>query len=531
MLESNPVPCFVADGNLRTTYFNPAMRALSGYSERDYSGQPVSLLSPDPEAFNRFLTDTLEGRTISGPEQVFIASKEGSTIPCRITAIHLLGPEDRAHAILCIVSDMSHHLDTLETLKSRSDRLGALASIASRISIYTDVQRLSREALQAVADLLPIKAGFLLLVSEDTGTLYFNEGFNLPVEKYEQFHSDRNWDDYLEGQVVREKSSILIEDVTSESREVRYVPGSMSLGLVPLQTRERVVGVLSVTTAAPHRLDQADMEFLLALGSQLGIYFENARLLETLRDTNQQLIRQNQDLEELLSIISHDLRSPLATVGGYSSLLMSKGEELSPDERSEAAATIFRKTRETSDRFDDLLSVFRATVVPKEEDPRPFHVRDVIRTALEESAPADVVSRFSIRLPENLPVLTGYANHLTHIFTNLFSNAFKFIGRQENPCIEVSYEQTEGPGGINQRFTVIDNGMGIPKGHLGSVFKPFYRVRKHGEIPGSGIGLAAVNRIVRNHKGTVSVNSTEGEGTSFTFTLPWKKAEEPVPGS
>jgi len=228
----------------------------------------------------------------------------------------------------------------------------------------------------------------------------------------------------------------------------------------------------------------------------------------------------------MLSIISHDLRSPLATVGGYSSLLMSKGESLSPEERSEVATTIFRKTKETSDRFDDLLSVFRMPLVQKEEVPRPFHVRDVLDTALEESAPSETLSRFSVKFPGNLPLLMGYANHLTHIFTNLFSNAFKFIGQQENPAITVEHERIEVPEGAVQRFTVTDNGIGISQDYLDSIFKPFFRVPRQDQIPGTGVGLASVYRIVRNHRGSVEVTSTVGQGTSVTFTLPWKEVEE-----
>jgi signal transduction histidine kinase len=90
----------------------------------------------------------------------------------------------------------------------------------------------------------------------------------------------------------------------------------------------------------------------------------------------------------------------------------------------------------------------------------------------------------------------------------------------------VEYEQTKGSEGVAQQFTVTDNGMGIPGGYVDNVFKPFFRARNHGDIPGSGVGLAAVNRIVRNHRGTITVASTEGQGTSFKFTLPWKRINE-----
>jgi PAS domain S-box-containing protein len=522
MLEDNPAAFYLADDHGRILYFNPAMKALFGYGEEEYSGKHISMLEQDPD------TTHLEAVIVPGEEsgwhkEITAVSKEGRTFPCQIIITRLVGRGEKTFITLGMVRDNSEHLDTLRILKSHSDRLGALASIASRISIYSDIQRLSREALQAVAHMVPIKSGFLLLISEETGALTFHEGFNLPQKDHERYHADTSWDHCLEGQVIRDKSTFLIEDVSKKPHAVHCVPGSMSLGLVPLMTQERAIGVLSVTTAAPHRLDQSDMEFLLVLGSHLGIYIENSRLLKKLQKTNRRLAQQNQDLAELLSIISHDLRSPLATIGGYSSLIMEKGEKLSPDERSHLAKTIFQKTQETSGRFDDLLALFRISFSQEENRPESVDVREVLEAAWEEAVPADVRNRFTIRFPEQLPRLLGHVNHLTHLFANLFSNASKFMGQKENPLIVVGYEKVDSPEGIAHRFTVTDNGQGIPADYLPDIFKPFTRVPTEKKIPGSGVGLAAVRRIVRNHRGTVDVQSKEGEGTTFTITLPWQE--------
>ncbi len=417
------------------------------------------------------------------------------------------------------------HKAALEAVRSHGDRLGALASIAARIGVYQDTHRLAREAMQAIAQLLPIKAALLLLLDSSTNSLVFHEGYNLPVEEIERLHNLISWDECIEGEVVRGKGPVLIEDVSADIQAVHYSEGSMSLGLIPLLTRDRAIGVLSVTTAAPHKLDQSDMEFLLTLGSQLGIYLENARLLEELKESNKQLLLQNQDLEELLSVISHDLRSPLATIGGYASLMIKKGEELKPEERIQFAETIFRKTKETSKRFDDLLAVFKAAIRQKDCDPEEVDLRVTIEEALEEAGQDQNAQRFTIKIPDHLPRLLGYYTHLLHLFTNLFSNSFKFIGAQEEPRITVDYEKVTAGGEIIHRFLVTDNGMGIPDDYIANIFRPFTRVPGMEDISGTGVGLASVQRIVHSHKGTVDVVSTEGKGTTITFTLPWKEVE------
>jgi signal transduction histidine kinase len=379
--------------------------------------------------------------------------------------------------------------------------------------------------MQAIADILPIKAALLLLTDSDTNSLVFHEAYNLPWEEVERYHQLLSWDECIEGDVIRRKEPVLIEDVSANTRAVHYPEGSMSMGLIPLLTRDHAIGVLSVITAEPHRLDQSDMEFLLTLGSQLGVYLENARLLEELKESNRQLLQQNRDLEELLSVISHDLRSPLATIGGYASLLIKNAEKLDSDERIQFAETIFRKTKETSRRFDDLLAVFKAAIGNEREEPAEVDVRAVIEEALEETDQDGRLKLFSIEIPEHLPRLLGYSTHLLHLFTNILSNAFKFIGVQEDPRITVEHEKVVTSEGTSHRFSISDNGMGIPADYIANIFRPFTRAPTSEEIPGTGVGLASVQRIVRSHRGTVDVMSTEGEGTTITFTLPWKEIE------
>ncbi len=422
--------------------------------------------------------------------------------------------------------DITDHKATLDALRSHNDRLGALASIAARIGIYRDTRRLAREAMQAIAALLPIKTALLLLKDGGGNTLVFHEAYNLPLEEIDRYHRLLSWDDCLEGEVVRGKEPVLIEDVSADTRAIHYPEGSMSLGLIPLLIRDNAIGVLSVITAAPHKLNQSDMEFLLTLGSQLGIFLENARLLEELKENNRLLFQQNQDLEELLSIISHDLRSPLATIGGYASLLLTKGDELDSLERRQFAETIFRKTKDTSKRFDDLLAVFRIAFNQNDEDPVAVDVRSVIEEGIVEAGPEGIRNSFIINISEDLPCLMGYPTHLIHIFTNLFSNAFKFMGAQEDPRITVGYERVTTTGETSHRFSISDNGIGIPADYITNIFRPFTRAPTEEEIPGTGIGLASVQRIVHSHRGTVDVVSTEGEGTTISFTLPWREVKE-----
>ncbi|MDF1534873.1 MAG: ATP-binding protein [bacterium] len=518
LLKGSPVPCYLADTEGKLTFINPAMESLIGYSLEECMGQPASTLWSDAAPG----IGTIDPGSWQGT--VHVRSGKGEELLGQVTTTTFHDPGGGSDIVLGTIADLSPYQSALDTLRSRNDRLGALASIAARISVYGDTRQLAREAMQAVADLLPVKNAFLILLDSVTGQLALLEGYNIPYQEMDRYHIETSWEDCLEGRVVREKGAILIEDVSADPQAVHYEVGSRSLGLIPLLSRDRAIGVLSVTTQAPHSLNQEDMEFLVTLGSQLGIALENTRLIGALRDSNVRLQQQNQDLEELLSVISHDLRSPLATIGGYASLLMKKAEKLSVEEKINFAEIIFRKTKETSRRFDDLLDVFRVSLGQEKDEAVEVNPEQVIGQALVEAGFVEGTSPVRVDLPQGVPHFIGYPGHLMLIFTNLFSNALKFMGNQAEPRVTVDYEPTESSGRMVHRFIVADNGMGIPSDYLPNIFRPFTRGPSVEDIPGTGVGLASVNRIVRSHQGTVEIKSTAGEGTSVTFTLPWKVA-------
>jgi len=523
LLKSSPVACYVADSNGNILFINPAMEVLVGYSAKECAGRVVGSCWTETTGEGTGIETTKTG---SRQANVQIQTQGGEMIPCQVTTTSFRDIASDTEITLGIVTDLSSFQDTMEALRSRNDRLGALASIAARISAYGDTHRLAREAMQAIADLLPVQSAFLMLIEPDTGQLIPHEGYNVPVEEMKRYHADSSWEGCLEGRVVREKGAILIEDVSADPRAVHYQEGSLSLGLIPLLSSDRAIGVLSVNSRAPHPLSHEDMEFLVAMGSQLGIALENTRLIGELRQSNTLLQQQNHDLEELLSVISHDLRSPLATIGGYASLLMKKEGTLSPEEKVDFAERIFNKTKETSRRFDDLLDVFRVSLGQSEDEAVVLDPLLIMRQALKEAGYDDPGSEegaeIQVDLPADIPNLSGYPGHLMHIFSNLFSNALKFMGKQEEPAISVKHEVIESDGQAINHFTVTDNGMGIHPDYIANIFRPFTRGPAVEDIPGTGVGLASVNRIVRSHQGIVEIESTVGEGTSVSFTLPWK---------
>jgi len=118
-------------------------------------------------------------------------------------------------------------------------------------------------------------------------------------------------------------------------------------------------------------------------------------------------------------------------------------------------------------------------------------------------------------LPDDLPTVSASPTRLRQVFSNLISNAIKFAREGVDPRVEVLWK--EGAG--EYRFLVKDNGIGIPEEHREGIFELFGRLKEK-DVPGSGVGLAIVKRIVEAHGGEVGVEGAAGGGSAFWFTLP-----------
>jgi signal transduction histidine kinase len=117
-----------------------------------------------------------------------------------------------------------------------------------------------------------------------------------------------------------------------------------------------------------------------------------------------------------------------------------------------------------------------------------------------------------------LPIINAVSNELTLLFSNLIDNALKYNTLQDNIKLQIKYANVA----QDHVFEIIDNGIGIDNEYFETIFIPFKRLHARSEYPGTGLGLAIVEKIIKKYKGRVSVSSSLGEGSKFTFTIPVK---------
>jgi signal transduction histidine kinase len=247
---------------------------------------------------------------------------------------------------------------------------------------------------------------------------------------------------------------------------------------------------------------------------------ERDRSLQESRDQLEQRVRErtaaldasNQELEAFCYSVSHDLRTPLRAIDGFSQALL---EDLDGHLDAHAASHLARiraASQRMSTLIDDLLSLSRITrtdLVHKRVD-----LSALARSICDEYAVAQPDRRVIVSVEDGLEAM-GDPRFLRQVLENLLGNAWKFTGKQ--PDARVEFLSCDVPDG--RVYIVRDNGAGFDPAYAERLFGVFQRLHAMTEFPGTGVGLAIVERIVKRHGGRVWAESAVGQGASFFFTL------------
>ncbi|HET6339947.1 MAG TPA: ATP-binding protein [Polyangiales bacterium] len=231
-----------------------------------------------------------------------------------------------------------------------------------------------------------------------------------------------------------------------------------------------------------------------------------------LRQRMRGLEQSNLDLEQFASIASHDLREPLRMVVSYTELLAERYRGQLDEKADKFISYAVQGATRMQRLIDDLLAYSRLENPGRPSLPTP--TSDALRDTLSDMRAAIQDSGAQINYG-SLPIVLVDPIQLTQLFQNLIHNAIKFR-REDPPRIDLTAE----PEGGMWRITVSDNGIGIEKRYHDRIFQMFQRLHERSKYEGNGIGLATARKIVERHGGTIGLDSTPGQGSTFFFTLP-----------
>jgi PAS domain S-box-containing protein len=257
---------------------------------------------------------------------------------------------------------------------------------------------------------------------------------------------------------------------------------------------------------------------IITASSRLIDYEGQLCLLSVFRDVTERA-RLQQEMQDFAYSASHDLQAPLRTFEGYARWLLEDYGDVLDSTGHQPCAEIIDDALHMKKLLDGLLEYSRIGRLHTQAV--TVDVCKVLDRVLHDLQLEITDTGACIHVPESLPTVLYSEVRLTQIFSNLLSNALKFIAAGQAPKVTIGWtEQTR-----YYHFTVRDNGIGIAPEHVERIFEIFKRLHTREEYPGTGAGLTIVKKIVESHGGQIGVESVPGEGSTFWFTIP--KSEAP----
>ncbi len=236
-----------------------------------------------------------------------------------------------------------------------------------------------------------------------------------------------------------------------------------------------------------------------------------------LEASNEELLSANRELEAFAHTVSHDLRSPLHTIGGYVRLLIDEYGVALDDSAKEYLSTILDATKSMAQLVEDLLNFSRSANAPMEL--KQVDLTRVAREIFENLRMREYGRTIECKAADNL-LVTADHRLMEIVMENLLSNAWKYTRKTDFPVIFVGKKEEKG----ETVYFVKDNGAGFDPAKSYKMFNPFERLHTNQEFPGIGVGLATVRRVLERHGGRIWADGKVGEGATFYFTLPDKPA-------
>ncbi|MFO0740722.1 MAG: ATP-binding protein [Labilithrix sp.] len=413
---------------------------------------------------------------------------------------------------------------------------------AERLSALAESGRLFAEATTDLTRLLNLVARhFAELVGDCTNIRLIEGDLLVPVATY---HPDPEINDLLRdyhdqtpltlgegisGQVIATGEPYFMPELDLEKLKERIAPqfvpvfdkiGICGMIVVRLRARGINLGYLALfrTNRSRTPYDEDDLNLVKDLAERAALAIDTSRLLDGLErrvaERTEALEASNRELEAFAFSVSHDLKSPLRAIDGYSRMVEEDYGPKLDDEGRQMLATVRRNAQHMSHLIEDLLRLSRLghrALHPLIE----IDMREVVDVVLGGIRAANPAVTIELTVGE-LPRVVGNAELLRQVWQNLLDNAVKYSSRCDVARVEVQGVREGG----EVRYTVTDHGAGFDPKLADKLFGVFQRLHSDKEFEGTGVGLALVKRIVSRHGGHVWARSQVDRGATFGFGLP-----------
>ena len=401
--------------------------------------------------------------------------------------------------------ELGHRVDILETANRCARALGSSLELDEAFGAF----------IRELRGLVPFERTAIVLVEGDTATTMATAGRGAG-EVFPPGNSDPIQGSLLEH--VLDGKVVVRGDLSD--REYPADERLLALGLrselvTPLLLGARTIGMLSVSRERVDAFSEDEVELIALLGRLVATAVQNIRAYEAERRRVEELAQLSQLRADFVSLVSHELRSPMAAVIGAARTLQDRWRMLTAEQRESFLALIGDETARLAELVGDVLDTSRIEAGTFSYRFEEVDLGRVVAEAIETAVLAQQEVPVVASGHGALPAIRGDRTRLRQVLGNLIENAVKYS--PEGGEVRVSAAAANG----EVRIAVRDAGPGIPRDHQGRIFEKFGRVDVPGASkPGTGLGLFIARSIAEAHGGSLDVSSGAEPGSTFTLTLP-----------
>ncbi len=524
----------LVDGDGNTVFINPAGQRLLGKTEigvpitkhaevyrlRDEHGRqldPQELPAAQALSTGRAVQDMTVLIAREGTEKVAVSMSA--------TPLH---EEGRTTGVVVTFRDITERRVFEEQMQAQATRAQVLADAGAFFSSNIDPTWVTQAIAERTAEVLGDWSAVILRNADakelSVAAIYHRDMTSLGLAWSYIYRQPLIVGEGIIGQVVSTGYPSLTTDVRGSYDQAN--PGTYhaspvklaSLLILPLRTRREMIGALIIAANDPERAMTDDkLPLAEVLAERAALAIENAKLYTEQVEARRKVEDLSRLKDEFLSIASHELRTPVTSIKGYTQLakmLIKEGDLNTSEEYLDIALDqIDRMSR----LILELLDVSRIETGRLEIRREPIAWTHFVRDVVHRHHTAVSDRRFHVSVSDDNRIVVGDRDRLEQVLGNLLENAVKYSPDGSDVTVTVEAEERDG-----FLTAVCDRGIGIPADELGQVFERFHRGRQVSSTNygGLGLGLYITKQIIERHGGSIWVESKEGHGTTFYFSLP-----------
>jgi len=510
---------------------NPAGLELLGYRDKGElrsAGSAMDLFENRDDLYR--IQKRLSSDGFVTEFETRMSGKKGEPFEAVITSSVVLDIIGQITGYVMIIRDVTLKKSAQQEIENRNFRLAVLNAISLAVSSSLNLDQVLNKTIDKMLEILGTDCVRIYLLDDNREILNLvaHRGFSPNFIKRRFMRSRRVGDGLLGKTVLTREAKIVDNYLRSDAPYVDSIveEGIQSTVYVPLLLKGESVGVMCTCSHDPFTFSEDYVDFLTAIGNQIGMAVHNAMLYERinrtyqeLKDVQEQVIRSEKlaSLGKLSATIAHEINNPIAAVLTYIKLMMklvSRGQfsEARVEDISRYLKTMSSEMTRCGDIVKNLLAFSRQTKTEvKVQDIDP-----IIRRALDLLSHDLTLKQIQliVNIAPDLPQVKCDFRQIQQALLNLFSNASEAM--ENGGALTVSAYPAGKSGFVE--ITISDTGCGISDEDQKSIFEPFFTTKEEGK--GVGLGLSVVYGIISNHNGSVEVESEMGKGSTFRILLP-----------